>query len=68
MLGGGGSQLKGLDTVTEDAFKDYGGARVRRVGDAAYAGAMGALKLAMSMPINCWEEFQRVQQPVAAAA
>ena len=33
---------------------EYGGAKVRRVGDAVYAGAVGALKLAMSMPREQW--------------
>src|SRR5262249_3224123 len=54
VLGGGGSQLKGLDTVMEEAMKEYGGAKVRRVGDAVYAGAMGALKLAMSVRDHAW--------------
>ena len=66
VLGGGGSQLRGLDRVIEDALKEYGGAKVKRVGDAVFAGAVGALKLALGMPPDGWERL-KYSQPAGQA-
>jgi rod shape-determining protein MreB len=68
VLGGGGSQLRGLDQVLERELSKVGGAAVRRVSDSVYAGAAGALKLAMSMPIDKWQQLQRMSDELAKAA
>ena len=55
ILAGGGSQIKGLPEVIEANLAEFGPARVSRVDDPIYAGALGALKLAQDMPPSEWE-------------
>ena len=66
ILGGGGSQLRGLDRVIEESMKEYGGAKVKRVGDAVYAGAVGALKLAMGVPPDAWSRLTERKSELCA--
>jgi rod shape-determining protein MreB len=67
LLGGGGSQLRGLDQALEKELAACGGGSVRRVYDSAFAGAAGALKLAMAMPADKWEHIKRLGELVPAA-
>ena len=55
LLGGGGSQIPGLDRVLERAIDELGGGRVKKVAEPLYAGANGALKIAHDMPEEYWE-------------
>jgi rod shape-determining protein MreB len=70
VLGGGGSQLRGLDRAIEDALREYTGGKVRKVSDAVFAGADGALKLAKMMPPESWNQvgYQTTEEPAKVAA
>ena len=58
LLGGGGSQIKGLGLAIEHALDEYGGGKVTTVEEPQYAGSNGALKIALDMPEDYWREFQ----------
>jgi rod shape-determining protein MreB len=68
ILAGGGSQLNGLNRLIEDALQSRGGCNVRKVGDFLFAGASGALRLAMSTPVEKWSDFQYREEQGQAAA
>jgi rod shape-determining protein MreB and related proteins len=58
LLGGGGSQIKGLDRVLEEAMrKMLGSGKVIQVEEPKYAGANGALKMAHDMPEEYWQRL-----------
>ena len=58
LLGGGGSQIIGLGRAIEEALSEFGGGTVRTVEEPQYAGANGALKIALDMPENLWTGFE----------
>ncbi|TSA09215.1 MAG: hypothetical protein D4R73_07215 [Deltaproteobacteria bacterium] len=53
-LAGGGSQIEGLADMIAAGLADLGGAKVECIDDPLFAGARGALKLAMDMPEEYW--------------
>lgn len=58
LLGGGGSQIKGLGLAIEEALVEYGSGKVTTVEEPQYAGSNGALKIALDMPQEYWKNFQ----------
>ncbi len=59
LLGGGGSQIKGLGLAIEEALSEYGGGKVITVEEPQYAGSNGALKIALDMPEEYWKDFAK---------
>jgi rod shape-determining protein MreB and related proteins len=59
LLGGGGSQITGLDAELERQMHEIlGGGRVIKVEEPIYGGANGALKIAHDMPAEYWERLR----------
>jgi rod shape-determining protein MreB len=59
LLGGGGSQIKGLDHAIErEMHLRLGGGTVERCEEPMYGGANGALKIAHDMPAEFWEKLK----------
>ena len=66
LLGGGGSQIRGLGVAIEAALEEYGGGSVTTVEEPQYAGSNGALKIAL-MPEQYWQEFDAAATAEAVA-
>ena len=57
ILGGGGSLMRGLNKRIEDGLERVGGGKVTVVEEPIYAGANGALQLALDMPAEYWQHL-----------
>jgi rod shape-determining protein MreB len=58
LLSGGGGLLDGLNQRIEVAMQEIGGGRVTVVEEPLYAGANGALQLALDMPGEYWQQLR----------
>jgi rod shape-determining protein MreB len=59
-LTGGGSKIRGLDTVIAEHMSEYGDINIRHVSEPDFCGVAGALKLAMELPPQYWEQVGQV--------
>lgn len=57
IVAGGGSGVRGIEAFIEQNMTKIGGGKVKGVKDPIYAGAEGALNLAMEMPPDYWEQM-----------
>jgi len=58
LLSGGGGLMRGLNKRIEEAMQAIGGGRVAIVEEPMYAGANGALQLALDMPGEYWQQLR----------
>ena len=58
ILSGGGGMMDGLNKRIEDGLTTVGGGRVTVVDEPVYAGANGALQLALDMPGEYWQQLR----------
>ena len=59
IISGGGSQLDGLAKRVTEGLDAIGGGQVIRVDEPLYAGSNGAMKLALDMPAEYWQQLQQ---------
>jgi rod shape-determining protein MreB len=57
ILSGGGALLNGLNKQIEDGLAELGGGEVTVAVEPLYAGANGALQLAVDMPAEYWQQL-----------
>lgn len=58
LLAGGGGTMRGLNVRIEQGLADLGSVRVNVVDEPVYAGANGALQLAVDMPVEYWQQLK----------
>jgi rod shape-determining protein MreB len=63
-LTGGGSRIIGIEGMIAEQMKEYGNVVVRQVPDPDFCGGSGALKLAMELPPQYWEQVGHVSKSV----
>lgn len=60
LIAGGGSQIRGVAEEVRSNLTEFGPCRVNVAEDPVYAGATGALKLAMEMPDAEWRQAGKI--------
>ncbi len=56
-MSGGGALLNGLNQKIENGLAELGGGQVTVAVEPLYAGANGALQLAVDMPAEYWHQL-----------